>query len=400
MNSVSKKSEKKHSILAIDDEPMHLSILVSILGNTYQMYTTECTEDALSILEKEHINVVISDYNMTKITGVQFLQKVMEKFPDVGRILLTANSEKSSIMQDAFNRGIIDKFVHKGEDVSRFMGTVQDVITESDKKFLERQLTESSKMASLGELAAGVAHEINNPLSFIYANLGNLSKFTKKIMSLVESYDNLDLPEEIKKEIADKKEEIHFTYLQSRISEMIDRSVVGAERMRKIVMDLKTFSRVDAAEVAHANINESLDTTLGIMTHEYKDRVVIEKEYESELPQVECYISKVNQVFLNVLVNACHAIEGKGVIKVRTGVEDDYVVVVIEDSGCGMPDNVKEKIFNPFFTTKPVGSGTGLGLSISYKIIKNHNGEICVDSEVGKGTKFTIKIPIRSQMTM
>ena len=264
-----------------------------------------------------------------------------------------------------------------------------------DKIDIERILTESAKMASLGELAAGVAHEINNPLSFVFANLENLGRFTKKLMALIESYDRLNLSDEAKNEIKNNKEEINFDDLQTRVTDMIDRSVVGADRMRKIVMDLKTYARGDAAE---ADINESLETTLGIMAHEYKGRIEIEKEYNKALPLVECFISKLNQVFLNILVNACHAIDGKGKIKIRTGVESGLVVITIKDSGCGMPDDVKGKIFDTFFTTKPVGKGTGLGLSISHKIIKSHSGQVDVESKVGEGTTFIIKIPIRAQI--
>jgi signal transduction histidine kinase len=177
------------------------------------------------------------------------------------------------------------------------------------------------------------------------------------------------------------------------MTEMIERSLVGSDRMKKIIMDLKTFSRLDAAEFAESDIHEALDITLSILTHEYKDRIVVKKEY-GELPLIECYIARINQVFMNLLVNAGHAIKDKGEVTIKTGVENDLVKIEISDTGGGIPDNVIDKIFDPFFTTKPVGSGTGLGLSISHGIIEKHKGTISVKSILGAGTTFTVMIPL------
>ncbi len=262
-----------------------------------------------------------------------------------------------------------------------------------ERKRVESQLVQNAKMASLGELVAGIAHEINNPLGFIHANLGNLKKFSKKIIGLIESYDQVDIPGEAKEEFEKRKKEVNYDYLRSRMPEMIERSAVGADRMKKIIQDLRSFSRLDAAEFAEADINGAIETTLGIMFHEYKNRIGIKKEL-GNLPAVECYISRLNQVFMNLLINACHAIEDKGEIGIKTGTEDETVKIEISDTGKGIPDDAIDKIFDPFFTTKPVGQGTGLGLSISHGIIEQHKGEISVKSNSGEGTTFTIRIPI------
>ncbi|MGR3317050.1 MAG: ATP-binding protein [Candidatus Anammoxibacter sp.] len=313
----------------------------------------------------------------------------------------------SSISAVKNTDGIITNYINVSEDITR-RKLAEDALIEakdkaekvSDELQIEitkrKELEQTAKLAAVGKLAAGIAHEINNPLSFIYANLENLNKFSLKVRSLIDVYDELDMPEETRKAIEEKKEEINYTYLKSRIIDMIEKSIDGADRMKKIVMDMKTFSRVDRADVEDANINEAIDATLGIMVHEYKDRIEIKKEYDEQLPTFKCFISKLNQVFLNILANACQAIDGKGVISVRTHRDGDNIVIDIKDSGSGMPDDVMAKIFDPFFTTKPVGQGTGMGLSICHDIIQQHNGELSVESKIGEGTTFTITIPMTS----
>ena len=166
----------------------------------------------------------------------------------------------------------------------------------------------------------------------------------------------------------------------------------GATRIKDIIKNLKTFSRIDEAEIKHADINEGIQTTLSLVYHELKNRVEVKEEY-ADLPFIECYASELNQVFMNILVNAAQAIKGEGTIWIKTYLEDDWVYIIFKDSGTGINQETLKDIFNPFFTTKPVGVGTGLGLSISYGIIEKHGGEISVSSEIGKGTEFTIKLP-------
>ncbi|MBF0457909.1 MAG: PAS domain S-box protein [Nitrospirae bacterium] len=265
--------------------------------------------------------------------------------------------------------------------------------TLTELKQSQEQLVQSAKMASLGVLTAGVAHEINNPLAFVSGNIGNLEKFVQRLFGLIERYNNVEVSAGEKSEIERYKQEINYSYLVSRISPLIVKTKEGADRIKKIVRDLRNFARLDAADLTDMNINESLDTTLELLYHEYKNRIVIVREY-GEIPVLQCYAAKINQVFMNLLINACQAIEGEGEVKVRTSVDTEKIEIAITDNGRGILPEIQGKIFDPFFTTKPVGVGTGLGLSISYKIIKEHNGDILVDSLAGKGTTFTVRLPL------
>ncbi len=260
-------------------------------------------------------------------------------------------------------------------------------------KASQTQLIQSEKMAAIGQLAAGIVHEINNPLGFVSSGMGNLGKFFKRIIDFIEKHETFQLPPDIIKEIEKEKERINYDYLKTRVGEIIENSKIGINRMKEIILDLKTFSRVDASELTETDINGSIDTTLGLLIHEFKNRVEIVKEY-GNLPLVSCYSARLNQVFMNLFINASHAIDGKGVIKIRTSKEKESVRIDISDSGKGIPEDIKSKVFEPFFTTKPVGKGTGFGLSISAEIIKEHGGTILLDSIENKGTTFTITLPL------
>ena len=389
---------KQYSIMLVDDEKDILDALYDTFIDKYTIYKANCAEEALKILNENPIDLIISDQRMPGITGVELFGQVEESHPQVGKILLTGYSDLNAVV-DAINKGSVDKYLTKPWNDDEIIHIVLEVLNArlkqaiEDRKLIESQLIQNAKMASLGELVAGIAHELNNPLSFINANLGNLKKFFLKILGLIEAYDQMDIPSKAKEEVEKKKAAIKFDYLQKRIGEMLERSSIGADRMRKIIQDLKIFSRLDAAEFAEADINGAIDTTLNIMYNEYKNRIEIKKEF-GDLPPVKCYVARLNQVFMNLLINACQVIEGNGEIRIRTGSENGMVKIQISDTGGGIPENVIERIFDPFFTTKPVGQGTGLGLSISHGIIKQHNGEISAESTLGKGTMFTVKIPV------
>lgn len=391
-------AEKQQTVLLVDDEKDILDALYDTFVDKYEVFRANSAAEALDILKENHVDLIISDQRMPDTTGVELFAQIEEEHPEVGRVLLTGYSDIGAVV-DAINKGSVDKYITKPWDDDQITHIVLEVLNArlkkaiEERKRVESQLVQNAKMASLGELVAGIAHEINNPLGFIHANMGNLKKFSKKMIGLIESYDQIDIPEEAKEEFEKRKKEVNYDYLKSRMPEMIDRSAVGADRMKKIIQDLKSFSRLDAAEFAEADINGAIETTLSIMFHEYKNRIEVKKEFGT-LPIIECYIARLNQVFMNLLVNACHAIEDKGEIGIKTGMEDETVKIEISDTGNGIPEDVIDKIFDPFYTTKPVGQGTGLGLSISHGIIKQHKGEISVKSKVGEGTTFSIKIPI------
>jgi len=256
-------------------------------------------------------------------------------------------------------------------------------------------LVHNEKMRSLGELVAGVAHELNNPINFIYGNMTHLSEYSENLIEIISKYEEFEkkLDENDLKEIENYKEEVEYDFIKDDIPDLIKSCIEGADRSKNIVLELKNFSRLDQGVVKDIDINESIDSTLSILNNKYKNRVNIIKEY-GKLPKVTCYAGQINQVFMNILDNAAQAIKDSGDVYIRTRTEENNAVIEIEDTGTGIDRETLPKIFDPFFTTKEVGSGTGLGLSVSYKIIKSHNGTIEVESEVGKGTKFSVKIPL------
>jgi signal transduction histidine kinase len=273
-----------------------------------------------------------------------------------------------------------------------------------DLKQAQSQLVESEKMASLGQLTAGIAHEINNPINFVTSNINPLKRDVEMIldvMTTIETVSQSDLSvDEKKKQIEEYKEEIDFDYLVTEIRHLIKGIHEGASRTAEIVKGLKIFSRLDEDDLKKADINEGLESTLVIANNLLNGKIKVITEYGG-LPLVECYAGKLNQVFLNILSNAIYAVDKKfgnengGEIRVSTAIDEDDVVIKITDNGTGMDHTAMKKIFEPFFTTKDVGEGTGLGMSIAYNTIKKHNGQILVNSELGKGTEFVLKIPVR-----
>jgi signal transduction histidine kinase len=273
-----------------------------------------------------------------------------------------------------------------------------------DLKQAQSQLVESEKMASLGQLTAGIAHEINNPINFVTSNINPLKRDVEMILDVMTTIENVSQSDisvdEKKKQIEEYKEEIDFDYLVMEIKHLIKGIHEGASRTAEIVKGLKIFSRLDEDDLKKTDINEGLESTLVIANNLLNGKIKVITEYGG-LPLVECYAGKLNQVFLNILSNAIYAVDKQfgnehgGEIKVSTAIDEGYVVIKIADNGTGMSETAMKKIFEPFFTTKDVGEGTGLGMSIAYNTIKKHNGQILVNSELGKGTEFVLKIPVR-----
>ncbi|GMU43202.1 MAG: histidine kinase [Lysobacterales bacterium] len=266
----------------------------------------------------------------------------------------------------------------------------------------QSQLLQSEKMASIGQLAAGVAHEINNPIGYVHSNLGTLQTYVSGLLRLLDAYQLLveGLGSAIRGEalaIADIERQIDYTFLREDLPQLLVESREGIERVKKIVLDLRDFSHGGQGEVeqwARADLHRGIESALNIVRNELKYKAVVRKDFGT-LPLVECVLSQLNQVFLNLLVNAGQAIESDGEIWIRTRCEGAEVCVQVRDNGIGMPPEVRKRVFDPFYTTKPVGKGTGLGLSLSYGIVKNHHGRIEVDSEPGAGTEFRIYLPVQ-----
>ncbi|WP_025597638.1 ATP-binding protein [Burkholderia sp. WSM2230] len=260
------------------------------------------------------------------------------------------------------------------------------------------QLLQSEKLASIGQLAAGVAHEINNPVGFVNANLGTLQRYVADLLTALAAYERTEaeLIAESRAALAALKREIDIDYLRTDIPTLLSESVEGLQRVKRIVQGLKDFSHVDKAEKQWANLESNLDTTISIVWNELKYKAELRREFGA-IPELECIPSQLNQVFMNLLMNAAQSIEGHGRITVRTGHDDNSVWVEVEDSGQGIKPEHRDRIFDPFFTTKPVGTGTGLGLSISYGIVRKQGGRIEVRSEVGQGSTFRVVLPKSSE---
>ena len=255
------------------------------------------------------------------------------------------------------------------------------------------QLIQREKMASVGQLVAGVAHELNNPIGFIYSNIGMLEDFVTRLRSMLEVYQATPLPEPARAAVQQRWEALKVDYALRYLDSMIQGIREGAERSRKIVRDLRVFARGQDEVWQSVDLHEEIESSLTLLNHIFKDRVTVERRFGA-LPSVECIRSQMDQVFLNLLANAGQAITGSGRITIETAVDGAHAVVSIADTGPGIPADVLSKIFDPFFTTKPVGEGTGLGLSISYEIVKRHGGELRAESPSSGGAVFTLRIPI------
>jgi signal transduction histidine kinase len=261
-------------------------------------------------------------------------------------------------------------------------------------KTTQAQLVHSEKMASLGQLVAGVAHELNNPIGFIYANFPHLEEYTNDLIELIEVLRNLPMADAQKADVEKKIQEINLDFVKEDILKIIRSGKSGASRIKEIVFSLRSFSRLDEAELKNVMLEDGISDTLDILNHHIKNHIEVIKDFQLNQPVV-CRAGQINQVFMNIIYNAIQATEKQDTLRISTQQVGDVAVVKIADSGKGISPEVIGKIFDPFFTTKKVGEGTGLGLSISYGIIKQHGGHLEVSSEVGKGTEFTISIPMQ-----
>lgn len=269
--------------------------------------------------------------------------------------------------------------------------------TMKQLKETENQLVQSEKMASLGQLTAGVAHEINNPVNFIMANVNPLRNDIYDVLEVMKKYDETIIENSLNEKFVnvDKlKNELEYSLLLEEIENLLRGIEDGGKRSAEIVKGLRNFSRLDEDEMKMASINEGIESTLLMLKSDFKNRIEVGKDY-GDIPELFCYPGKLNQVFMNILSNAGQAIENSGQIIIKTYNDEDSIYISVKDNGPGMKEETINKIFDPFYTTKDVGKGTGLGLSISYGIVKDHKGEIKVNSEIGEGTEFIIVLPLK-----
>jgi signal transduction histidine kinase len=337
------------------------------------------------------------------INGMRYIETIKTPiFNEHGHVTGTVG-----IAHDITDRRLNEAALKKANnDLRRNERALQNMLFDLKKaqdhvKQAHRQLLQSEKLASIGQLAAGVAHEINNPISFISSNLSTLQKYIGILAALhtqcdaintALKADDIPLAHTLLKDIQEMKEREDIPFLLHDTQNLIRESQDGIERIKKIVIDLRTFSRKDEETMSPANLNTILDGILSIVWNEIKYKAEVRKEY-GVIGNVRCNQQQIGQVFINILVNAAQAIKENGIIQLHTYEENERIIVEITDNGSGIPEEIIDRVFDPFFTTKEVGKGTGLGLSISYDIIKKHNGSIDVESESGMGTTFRIALP-------
>lgn len=404
-------------ILLVDDEEAVRRLFANCLSDRYSCVTAADSQEALIRLASEPFALVISDVNMPGLSGVELLRRIVEHFPDTAVIMISGIDRPQRVL-DTVRVGAFDYLIKPCSldvlELTVERALERRILLRNGKRYkqelersneelarqkaelerLQAQIVHSEKMASLGQLAAGIAHELNNPVGFIYGNMEILSASASGLERLLNLYANAPLPALLLTEADAIKKEISYDLLFEDFQSAIADCHSGAERIRDIVLNLRLFSRLDEAEFKKVDIHQGMESTIRLLSQYYgPGNLKLERDY-AHLPPVDCYPGQLNQVWMNLLANAAQAVGSQGVVRVGTRMENQTVVVTISDTGCGIsPENLK-KIFDPFFTTKPVGEGTGLGLSISYGIIKQHGGSINVESRLGVGTTFTVLIPV------
>jgi two-component system NtrC family sensor kinase len=433
-------------ILIVDDEQAIRQLLGQLLEkNGYDCTLAANAAQARECLKKQDFELVVSDIRMPGESGLDLIRYVLAEHPDTPA-LMVSGLDNSSTTETALGIGaygyIIKPFDSRGVLISvsnalrrrqleidnrAYRENLEQMVQEraaalhksneelehtlSRLKETQVQMIQSEKMASIGQLAAGVAHEINNPAGFINSNLNTLLDYQRDIGKLIRQYRHLvtnlkgivageegwaAISEQVEGIVA-LEAETDIDFILDDVLNLIGESQDGTERLKRIVSDLKDFVHPGKDKLESADINRCLESTLNVVWNELKYKAAVTKEY-GELPLVECYPHQLNQVFMNLLVNAAQAIKEKGEINIVTQALDGQVEIKISDTGSGIPKENLSKIFDAFFTTKEVGKGTGLGLHIAYDIIKKHKGTIDVDSEVGKGTTFTIRLQIEPDL--
>lgn len=411
-------------ILIVDDSSTVRKVISRSLSRRYLCTESSSVKDAFEKLRNGEFSVVISDIIIPGLSGIELLRKVVDEYPDVA-VIMVSGVDRPQRALDALRIGAFDYLikpidayaleltVERALERRRLLTTAKNYKADLEARnaelaaqkaqleSLQVQIVQNEKMASLGRLAAGVAHELNNPVGFIYGNLDLLQKHLNGSNALLHYYESVKLPQEIWLGAEKLKTDINFRSEGIESEAMIRDCMDGAERIRNIVQNLRTFSRLDEAEVKLTDIHEGIDSTLRLLSRYFGEaNVVVTKDY-GDLPEVEAFAGQINQVWMNILANAAQALpKTGGEVRISTRNRGGQIEIQIADTGKGIPADEVDRIFDPFFTTKPLGEGTGLGLSISFGIIEKHKGTINVRSDLGKGTTFTIALPISMRSSM
>lgn len=418
-------------LLAIKEVEGMKNIYSVIQKLGYGLHIVKDKKSAIDVFQKAKINFILVDTDVAEIDGMNLCKDIRSGEEDYTYIALLSEKERGWFSEDVHDL-IADAYMSKPINLQELLGIIKsaerivnleqkvndafsDIRDKNEElknalnelKTTQTQILQSEKMSSIGQLAAGVAHEINNPTGFVSSNLKTLSEYFGDIFELIKEYraivsefEDGKSGEAASKQVSlkikgiiEREQELDVDFILEDIKDLIEDCKDGTERVKKIVINLKEFAHPGEDELQKKDINQGLESTLSVIWNELKYKADVIKDF-GELPLVKCYPQQINQVFMNILINGSQAIEERGEIKIKTRADDNFVEIQISDTGIGIPKENIIKIFDPFFTTKEVGKGTGLGLNVSYKIIKNHNGSIEVESEEGKGTVFRIRIPI------
>ena len=429
------EAHTNHTLLIVDDENQILEALSKLFSKSgYVVSLARGAEEAQKILEHTEIEVVLTDVKMPERSGIELLEWIKKNHPMTEVIIMTGYASVEDVVS-ALKEGAYDYLIKPFRSLEEVMLVVDKAVslrrvkientvlargleqrvqertreleeTMNALKRTQTQLVHQEKMASIGQLAAGVAHEINNPVAFVSTNLRTLKEYMEEIFRLIAKYGEAEQAMEnedharmrsLCAEIRTLKQKMDLEFILEDSGQVIEESLEGTERVRRIVTDLKHFSHKGEKEMQYADLNAELESTLNMVWNELKYKAAITKEF-GDLPHILCFPTELNQVFMNLLINAAQAIPDRGEITVRTFQENGHIRIQIRDTGAGISKENLPRLFDPFFTTKEPGKGTGLGLSIAHSIVvEKHHGTLAVQSEMGKGTTFTITLPVEAE---
>ncbi|MCD6525684.1 MAG: response regulator [Desulfuromonas sp.] len=419
MLSALKNDSMRDQLLLVDDNATNLDTLLATLGDRYDLRVAVDGKTAINLIDDGYLpDLILLDVMMPEMDGYEVCRhlKAKKETCDIPVIFLSAldsnNDEAKGLELGAvdyitkpFFPAIVCQRINTHLELKHHRDKLQNLVVDktdqlttayNDLKKVHDQMVQQEKMASLGQLAAGVAHEINNPAGFVSSNIVSLEKYVGRLsewaLFVEQILPSVDNPE-IVSLLQEKKRTLKLDYILEDVKDLISESKDGIERIAAIVRNMKSFCRAEGDTFKSLNVHDCLDSALSIAHNEIKYKATVKREY-AELPPIHVLPQQLGQVFVNLLVNAAQAIEQQGTITVRTTHENEWAVVKICDTGSGITPEHLQRLFEPFFTTKEVGRGTGLGLSICADIIQKHQGTITVDSTVGEGTCFTIKLPL------
>lgn len=417
--------DRRERILIVDDSAVVRKLFAKHLSMRYVCHEAVSVNDAVGKLKEAEFALVIADIMMPGLSGIELLRKIKDTYPDTA-VIMVSGIDRPQRALDAVRLGAFDYLI-KPCDVGVLELTVERALErrnllrdahrykkdlearneelvrgKAELERLQAQIVHSEKMASIGQLAAGIAHELNNPVGFVHSNLDLLESYVGQLEKLITFYEEAKLPPEIVLAASVLKENIGFATMLDDLRSMIRDCREGTGRIRDIVQNLRTFSRLDEAEFKKTYIHEGIDSTLRLLSRYFSGgNIHLVRDY-GELPVIDAFSGQLNQVWMNLLVNAAQAVsqKGGGEVRISTSVDEELVNVSISDTGSGIAPEHVTRIFDPFYTTKPVGEGTGLGLSISFGIVERHSGKITVETKLNEGSTFTVRLPIDSKLPL